>query len=87
MNYLCFKVEEAEFEENTLERKAFRKHLNLIARTLKAIEWNDSGDGDDQEADLIKQCLSDKNISDATLEMVDVFHYELSVFLSAYGNK
>jgi coenzyme F420-reducing hydrogenase beta subunit len=40
-----------------LLRQAFKNHLQDVAAALKAIEWNDSGDGDDDEEDLIKACL------------------------------
>lgn len=39
-------------------RKAFAEHLRLCARACKAIEWNDSGDGDDIETDLIRKCVA-----------------------------
>jgi len=58
MNYLYMKVQDAEFSEGTESRRMFRLHLNLVARTLRAIEWNDSGDGDDNEGGLIDACLS-----------------------------
>jgi hypothetical protein len=35
-----------------------RRHLNLVAKALRAIEWNDSGDGDDREDEAIRACLS-----------------------------
>ena len=38
-------------------RNAFRTHLVKVARALKAIEWNDSGDGDKDETELIQACL------------------------------
>ena len=38
-------------------RNAFKKHLELVAKTCRAIEWNDSGDGDSEEEELIKECL------------------------------
>lgn len=57
MDYLYSRVKDATFKENTILRRAFRAHLNLVARTLKAIEWNDSGDGDDEEEELICACL------------------------------
>lgn len=44
MDYLYSRVQDAEFEENTPERKAFRKHLNLVAKALREIEWADSCD-------------------------------------------
>ncbi len=44
MDYLSYKVEEANFREDTPERRAFRNHLQLVATALHAIEWADSGD-------------------------------------------
>jgi hypothetical protein len=58
MNYLYRRVEEdATFIEKTPERKAFRKHLVKVAAALRAIEWNDSGDGARDEEELIRACL------------------------------
>lgn len=39
-------------------RRAFAEHLKLCAEACRAIEWNDSGDGDDREAELIRKCVS-----------------------------
>jgi hypothetical protein len=41
-------------------RQAFKDHLSLVVEAMKAIEWNDSGDADDKEEMLIKQCLGIK---------------------------
>jgi hypothetical protein len=61
MNYLYSKLEyEANFCQNTLERRAFAKHLELVAKALHDIEWVDSGDsppGSENEA--IRACLGD----------------------------
>lgn len=38
-------------------RKKFIEHLRLVARACRAIEWNDSGDGDSEEVELILRCL------------------------------
>ncbi len=57
MDYLYSRVEDAHFHENTSLRRAFREHLNLVAKALRAIEWNDSLDGDDREGDAIRACL------------------------------
>jgi hypothetical protein len=38
-------------------RTAFAKHLKTVAAACRAIEWNDSGDGDDRETELILACL------------------------------
>lgn len=70
MNYLYSKLEyEATFLENSPERKAFAKHLKLVAKALHDIEWVDSGDygpGDDTEA--IRSCLSHGAILEAAVE-------------------
>jgi hypothetical protein len=39
-------------------RRAFKTHLHKVAAAMRAIEWNDSGDGDDRETELINECLS-----------------------------
>ena len=57
MDYLSEQVEEAKFAENTVLRRAFRKHLWKVADALHAIEWNDSQDGAPDEDDLIRACL------------------------------
>jgi hypothetical protein len=47
------------FLKNTELRKLFATHLRNVAAALKAIEWNDSGDGADDEDMLIVKCLCD----------------------------
>ncbi len=59
MDYLYSKIEYAEFKENTILRRAMRRHLGKVAAALKAIEWNDSDDGADNEDELIRACLAD----------------------------
>jgi hypothetical protein len=39
-------------------RRAFKAHLHKVAAACRAIEWNDSGDGDQRETELIRACLS-----------------------------
>lgn len=62
MDYLYSKVLDASFNEHTVLRRAFRQHLKLIAEALRAIEWNDSCDGDDREEILLKKCLGKERI-------------------------
>ena len=38
-------------------RRRFGRLLGLVAAACRAIEWNDSGDGDDDEEKLLRQCL------------------------------
>ncbi len=59
MGYLYSKVDDAEFRLDTPLRRAFKEHLKLVSVALRAIEWNDSGDGDSSEDDAIKACLPD----------------------------
>lgn len=69
MNYLYSRVAEAEFKPDTALRRAFKEHLKLVADALRAIEWNDSGDGDSTEDEAIKACLpSDMRIRQAAAE-------------------
>lgn len=58
MDYLYILVRDAAFHTHSPERKAFREHLTLVASALRSIEWNDSGDGDDQEVHNIMACIS-----------------------------
>lgn len=62
-NYTFYRIEELAAEilqqgERTSLRKAFCAHLVKVAAAAKAIEWNDSGDGDDREDDLIRSVIS-----------------------------
>lgn len=70
MNYLYSKLEhEATFKADTPERRAFAKHLKLVAKALHDIEWVDScdyGHGDDTEA--IRACLSSGAPLEAAVE-------------------
>ena len=70
MNYLYSKLEyEATFETNTVERKAFEKHLALVAKALHDIEWVDGcdyGTGDENEA--IRACLHPSVLLETALD-------------------
>jgi alcohol dehydrogenase class IV len=62
-NYEYHRIENLAYEigrnANTPERKAFTTLLKHVAEAAKAIEWNDSGDGDDRELDMIRKALGD----------------------------
>ena len=68
MEYLYARLEDARFDTYSPERKAFRKHIFLVAKALKSIEWNDSGDGDDDEVSNIMACISHADVLEAVLE-------------------
>ena len=85
MDCLYAKVEWAEFIDNTPERVAFRKHLNLVAKALKDIEWVDSGDlirGDDSEA--IMACITKAEVLEATRERLEEAIKEAQGVLEKY---
>lgn len=46
-------------------RVAFRAHLRAVAKAMRAIEWNDSGDGDDNEEKLVRACLTGNDWAEA----------------------
>lgn len=73
MNYLYSKLEyDANFTEYTPERKAFAKHLKLVAQALHDIEWVDSGDyGKGRESDAIRACLSEGAALEAAIEIAN----------------
>jgi len=73
MNYLYSKLEyDATFREDTPERKAFAKHLRLVAKALHDIEWVDSGDyGKGQESEAIRACLSEGAALEAAIEIAN----------------
>lgn len=48
-------------------RLAFKEHLRKIARACKAIEWNDSYDGDDDEEELIEACFHPTTVGEVLL--------------------
>lgn len=55
MDYFCYKLDDVSFDLSTPERRAFKKHLELVSKALHDIEWVDSGDyatGDEVEAIL-----------------------------------
>jgi hypothetical protein len=71
MNYIYSKLEyEANFRQDTPERRAFAKHLELVIKALHDIEWVDSGDyGPGDENKAIRACLGDAVMLAAVLEM------------------
>lgn len=71
MDFLYQKVKDAEFNLNSPERIAFHKHLQKVSEALKAIEWNDSGDGDDDEMTLIREVIGDRVILESVLEVAE----------------
>lgn len=71
MDYLYARVLEGRHQIRrplSPERRAFMAHLKKVSAALKAIEWNDSGDGADNEVELIRACVSDALIVDAAIE-------------------
>lgn len=79
MNYLYSRIEmDATFAENTPERRAFSRHLKLVAKALHDIEWVDSSDyshGDENQA--IRACLSYEFILETTIADAQVMLEQL----------
>lgn len=85
MDYLYLQVRDASFNENTVLRRAFREHLEAVAKALRAIEWNDSGDGDSQEDALIRACIApDAELVEAR-KAAEKAHAELAVAIGRSG--
>lgn len=78
MDYLYAKVEDASFRADTPLRAAFAQHLKRIARALRAIEWNDSCDGDDGEHEAILACIGRTAVLTAAIERAEKAVAELA---------
>ncbi len=75
MNYLYSQLEYARFSTETPERRAFAKHLALVAKALHDIEWVDSGDyGPGDEIDAIRACLTAGATLEAAIEAANEAH-------------
>jgi hypothetical protein len=63
MDYLYSRILDANFELNTPERKAFKAHLEKVAKACKAIEWVDSGDSSEgSETNKILECVTSQDV-------------------------
>lgn len=72
MQYLYQRVRDTEFALDTPLRRAFARHLRLVAEALHDIEWVDSGDtspGDEDRA--IRACLGDAGALAAMIELAE----------------
>lgn len=70
MDYIGDRMENsARFPLTTPERRAFSKHVALVAKALHDIEWVDSGDyGEGHESAAIRACLSKSATLEAAVE-------------------
>lgn len=82
MDYLYLRVMDVTFDTYSPERKAFRKHLLLVAKALRSVEWNDSGDGDDEEIRNIMACVSHADVLQAAIDVAVAAQNELSRILA-----
>lgn len=68
-DYVYFKIEDLAAKINVTDpgcpdyvdvqlRQKFKELLYAVAKAARAVEWNDSGDGDSEEKELIKNCFS-----------------------------
>lgn len=72
MDYFYSKLEDAigQIRGNSVRRQALRAHLTKLVEVLRAVEWNDSGDGDDREAQLIDDLVQPQELIDAAAEFL-----------------
>ena len=73
MDYFYGKLDDAaeQFALTTMERVALRSHMLKLSKALKAVEWNDSGDGANDESELIRECLAPKEVLSVTLSKAE----------------
>lgn len=84
MNYLYSKIEyDARFTLNTPERRAFKKHLELVCAALRKIEWNDSGDGADDEEGAIRACIGPQRLLASEVEYAEKTMADLAKLIAA----
>ena len=86
MNYLYGKIEnDATFRENTPERRAFARHLKLVAKALHDIEWVDSCDyGPGDETEAILACIGPGEVIRAALDDAVEARDSLQAIISKY---
>lgn len=84
MQYFYLKLEDAawDFKRNNVRRRALHRHMLELAKVLKAIEWNDSGDGDDQEDALIDAVLSPSLQMETAIQMLNEARAEAEALLA-----
>lgn len=82
MNYLYLAVTEAPFKEDTILRKAFRVHLLKVSEAMRAIEWNDSGDGADNEDFLIAKAIGCTQLKESIQAQIEESDEEMSRLLA-----
>ena len=82
MDYLCYRVSEANFELHTPERRAFKKHLELVSKALHDIEWVDSGDyGVGGEVDSIMACIAPQAVLQEAIDTAINAVNELNIWI------
>jgi hypothetical protein len=94
LDYLYVKVSDAaseiEFESGFCScdstpshRRAFAKHLFLVAKALRSIEWNMSCDGDGDERANIEACINKSAVIEAAIDRAEVAKSELEKVIAA----
>lgn len=58
-------------------REALRVHLLKLARVLRAVERNDSGDGDREETRLLQELISPADILEAAVQRAEEVKLDL----------
>lgn len=81
MDHLHERVRSASFEESSPLRRALRAHLNKLADALRAVEWNDSHDGDSTEEAKLRAILPASDVLAAAIEAADLAREQLAAEL------
>lgn len=71
---------------NDARRRAFAKHLLLVAKAMKELEWDDSGDGGNW-AEAIDACISHACILEAEREGLERAIEAAKETLERFGGK
>lgn len=84
--YLCYKISDAarqlDCKSQPAYRRAFAKHLHLVAEAMHDVEWVDSsdyGNGDDKKA--IMACIKPKDVLNASVEQAQRMIDELKTLI------
>lgn len=83
MNFVdALRIHSWHYETQAIKRQAFKEHLRLVVRAMKAIEWNDSGDGDDHEEALIDAIISRQDVLNVATANAQAAYDQLGKVLS-----
>lgn len=68
-------------------RVGLGSHLMDVAKAMKAIEWNDSGDGDDDEEQLLRAVVPVERITETVAARIADLRRDLAELAKVAGGK